>query len=174
MGVILSLEGVLADLRDAFKYAYAVLAEDLREPVPADAQILDVVGIPFNEALTALQWAVPRESAEAVEARFCVVLTKIMDALPVRSFGGANELLGSLIQAGNEVSINTYLPRDLAIKALSRSGLSDTLEGRVGGERLVFPSAEFAVTKRGQQLLRCCVVMGKPPVFIALLPPRAP
>lgn len=158
------------DLREVYKYAYSILAEDLREAPPTEAQIFDVIGIPFNEAITVLQWAVPKESVTAVEKLFCVILTKIMDALPLSSFDGANFLLGSLLQAGNQVAINTYLTRDLAIKALSKSGLSETLEGHLGADRLVFPSTEFAVTKRGQQMLRCCGVMAKPPVKIYPLP----
>jgi phosphoglycolate phosphatase-like HAD superfamily hydrolase len=164
LGVIFSLEGVLVDTREVFKVALSILAEDLRQAPPTETQVFDVIGMPFDECLSALQWAVPKESVDAVQGRFSIILAKIMDALPMRSFEGASSLIDSLLRGGDQLVINTYLPRELAIKAISKAGLSDTLEGRMGAERLVFPSKDYIVTRRGQQLLRCCGVMQKPPV----------
>jgi hypothetical protein len=163
-GVVLSLEGVLVDLTQVFKYAFAILAEDLRREVPSEAAVNDVIGCSFSEALLALQWGIPRESVDAVETRFGIIFNKIVEALPVSSTLGAETLLDELIRGGNTVVINTYLSRENAIKVISKSGLSNTLEGRVTAENLVFPSPEYKVTYRGQQLIRCCGVMKKPTV----------
>lgn len=169
IGTIFSLEGVLVDMKLAYSYALSILAEDLRRDVPSSAQAYDVIGLPFGEALTLLQWNVPRESVAAVEARFQTILLKLLEALPLTASEGALGLLDELIRGGNKLTINTQLSRDLAIKAISKSGISDSLEGRLGAEALVFPSPEFPGTYRGQQLLRCCAVMRKPPTLVVSL-----
>lgn len=165
-GVVFSLEGVLVDLRPVFQYSYSILAEDLRREQPSSLQVNDVIGMPFAEALVALQWGVPKESAAAVERRFGDIFLKVVEAMPVSTFAGSEMLLDELLRAKNQVVLNTFLPRELAMKAIAKSRLADLLEGRVPGENLIFPSPDYPSPLRGQQLVRCCGVMRKPTVSI--------
>ena len=169
VGAVFSLEGVLVDLRTVLQYSYNILAEDLRRDQPTALQVNDVTGMSFAESLVALQWGVPKESVPAVERRFGDILLKIVDAVPVSTFAGAEMLLDELLRSNNQVVLNTYLPREVAMKAIAKSRLADLLEGRVPGENLVFPSPEYASSLRGQQLVRCCGVMRKPTVSYSLV-----
>ena len=173
VGAVFSLEGVLVDLRPVLQYSYNILAEDLRREQPTALQVNDVAGMPFSEALVALQWGVPKESVSAVERRFGDILIKVIEAVPVSTFAGAESLLDELLRSNNQVVLNTYLPREVAMKAIAKSRLADLLEGRVPGENRVFPSSEYATSFRGQQLVRCCGVMRKPTVpLLSLLPSK--
>lgn len=166
VGVIFSLESVLVNLVPVMLYSFSILAEDLRKETPKEAQVRDILGMPFRDQLLALQWSVPKESEALVYTRFLQIFMRIADALPITPMPGAETLLDDLLRAGNEVTINSYLSREASIKAISKSGLSNVLEGRLGPDRLIFPSPDFPNTSqhRGQQLIRCCGVMRKPPV----------
>jgi hypothetical protein len=75
---------------------------------------------------------VPLESTAAVEKRFDSILTKVLEALPLTTYIGSEALIDELVRGGNQVVINTQLSRELAVKVIGKSKLSEVLEGRVG------------------------------------------
>jgi hypothetical protein len=47
IGVIVSLEDVLVDVREIYCYSYSYFFQSASRPVPSDAQIIDTIGEPF-------------------------------------------------------------------------------------------------------------------------------
>lgn len=69
-----------------------------------------------------------------------------------------------------KLTINTSLSRKVAVKALSKAGLSSVLEGRIDIACLVHPDkGQFLDRMEGQQLLRCCAEMSHAPMTCVLV-----
>jgi len=74
------------------------------------------------------------------ETRFYHIMHRYMQVCPTPALPGAALWLDSILQDGNQVTVLTSLPRNLAVKALKQSKLSSIFEGyRVSPELLVSP-----------------------------------
>lgn len=145
VGYILNLEGCLVDTTEIFGYAYTLIAEDLGQPKPDYKHIRDILGLTFHDAAASLGWEIPKEDILLLEQKFHFIMDKLLkkdpDVLPVRAIPGAAELLDGIINDGNDVTILTNLPQELAVRFLSRAGLSEYLEGRVPPDCLICSEA---------------------------------
>eukprot|EP00601_Ochromonadales_sp_CCMP2298_P033075 CAMPEP_0173369922 /NCGR_PEP_ID=MMETSP1144-20121109/26372_1 /TAXON_ID=483371 /ORGANISM="non described non described, Strain CCMP2298" /LENGTH=335 /DNA_ID=CAMNT_0014321361 /DNA_START=400 /DNA_END=1407 /DNA_ORIENTATION=+ len=180
-GVVVSLDTVLVDLTTVFGYSLAILAGDLDQETPTPTQVRDLVGGTFRDFVMSLGWDVPDSQLGKYEARLWTILDTVLKHFPLEASPGAMDLISQLISEGNEITVFTSLPRDLAIKLIVKTQLSALFEGRVPPERLlcseVLKDTEetgFNRDKYGERYIRrrflkCCWLMQKNPLLVVLL-----
>lgn len=169
IGVIVSLESALVDMAIPTSYAFAALCSEIGKSTPEPAAVKETVGLTFTEALVPLGWAtLPPNVIPKAEARYYDILSKILagEMFPLRVRPGAAQLLEQLLADPLiTLTIFTSLPRQIAISALSRTRISNILEGRIGASRLIYPdTTQWADRKDGQQYVRACAEMRQPPM----------
>lgn len=193
-GIVFCLDTVLIDMADVYFQAYNDIANQLGYNGIDEKAMLDCIGLPFRDVLTTLRWKLEKEDIPAFEYHFFTAVDNIINTTEVLAQESAVALLDKVISDGNEVSIITHLPRDLAIKLLTKTGLKMYLEGRVESDRLITAPDMQTLRKnldsgayrtvvseyddydvffkpisgdryRGMQLLTACSLMQKAPVM---------
>ena len=137
-GVILSLDSCLVDLSSVLGYSFAILAGDLDQTVPDPQAVKDVVGCTFKDCTIALGWNIPPELMSKYESRFFTIVDMLLDKFPIEPRMGAEQLIERLLDDGNDVTVCTCLPRDLALKVMGKSQLARLFEGRVPPDHLLY------------------------------------
>ena len=137
-GVMIGLESCMVDLTSAFGYSYSILAGDLNQPTPDPIIIRDLLGSTFKDYSIALGLNIPPEYMIKYEMRFYAIFEKVLERIPhLPPTTGCRELLSTIINDNNDITVVTSLPRSLALKVLAKSGLSNTFETRVNPDRLL-------------------------------------
>lgn len=204
IGVIFSLESTLCDVSYIYKNAFQQLIPHLpllgltaqsQSTVSklTAANICDSIGSDIKDCLLAL-YDVQSELEvlndpvvlNAAEIKFLSIFRNIVDNLPrgirIDIRPGAEKLLNSAIEDGNDVMVSTRLPRMIALRLLQQSGLASLLVGRVNPNNLVIvndfgdtdfdldpPSTRPLLLQRMRQsrysieqhVLKCCYALGK-------------
>jgi len=163
-GIILDLEGVLVDLTAVFMLTFTLLANEFRQESPTWAAAKDVIGLTPSDSFLALGWTIRESEMKLAQRRFRDNFKIVLESMPVGMFEGADASIDAYIADGNTMVISTMLPRDLAVRAISKAGLSATLEGRVDGTCLVFHDAAKD-RLAGNQLIRCVAQLQVPLEF---------
>jgi len=128
----------MVDLTSVFGYSYSILAGDLNQPTPNPVIIRDLLGSTFKDYSIALGLNIPAEYLIKYELRFYAIFEKVLDRIPhLQATSGCRELLSTIINDNNDITVVTSLPRSLALKVLAKSGLSNTFETRVNPDRLL-------------------------------------
>jgi hypothetical protein len=128
----------MVDLTSAFGYSYSILAGDLNQPTPNPVIIRDLLGSTFKDYSIALGLNIPPEYMIKYEMRFYAIFEKVLERIPhLQPTSGCRELLSTIINENNDITVVTSLPRSLALKVLAKSGLSNTFETRVNPDRLL-------------------------------------
>ena len=171
VGFIFSLENSMVDMEKVYGYTLATLSRDLRLDVPTGQQVREVIGLSMEGMAKALGWTLVLQTPQVraqFEKAFMEVFESFLVDLPIQARPGAKDLLIDVMFEKNTVVVSTGLPRQLALKALGKTQLSEVFEGRLPPEHLVTPR-EADGRVRGQQLLRCCLQLGHPlPLVLAL------
>lgn len=137
-GVLIGLESCMVDLTSAFGYSYSILSGDLNQPTPNPVIIRDLLGSTFKDYSIALGLNIPPEYMIKYEMRFYTIFEKVLERIPhLQPTSGCRELLSTIINDNNDITVVTSLPRSLALKVLAKSGLSNTFETRVNPDRLL-------------------------------------
>jgi len=137
-GVLIGLESCMVDLTSAFGYSYSILSGDLNQPTPNPVIIRDLLGSTFKDYSIALGLNIPPEYMIKYEMRFYAIFEKVLERIPhLQPTSGCRELLSTIINDNNDITVVTSLPRSLALKVLAKSGLSSTFETRVNPDRLL-------------------------------------
>lgn len=137
-GVLIGLESCMVDLTSAFGYSYSILSGDLNQPTPNPVIIRDLLGSTFKDYSIALGLNIPPEYMIKYEMRFYAIFEKVLERIPhLQPTSGCRELLSTIINDNNDITVVTSLPRSLALKVLAKSGLSNTFETRVNPDRLL-------------------------------------
>ena len=161
IGIIIRLEGILVDMTTAYLLVLTQLAREFKKEPPSVDQVKDVIGLSMKDTVITLGWDLSGVDTKIFALRFQETLVKLLDAIPIRPYEGASEALDQYITDGNQVTILTALPREVAVRALSKSGLSPVLERRVDASNLVH--ADDAKDRlSGQQLVRSIAQMQTP------------
>ena len=161
VGIIVDLEGALVDLTDAYVLSYRQLANSFRQEPPTIEAVRGVIGLSIMDAFISLGWNLSGAQQNAAAARFAENFKVVLKSLSVRPYEGAGGALDQYISDGNPVVIMTKLPRDIAVRCISKAGLSPVLEGRVEGSNLSFYDA-IKDRRDGQQLIRSVALLRMP------------
>eukprot|EP01038_Epipyxis_sp_PR26KG_P005849 gene5849-8070_t len=199
IGFIIGLES-LVDISTVVGYATAILAADFNQPTPSPLLIRDLVGGTFKDLILGLGWdnfpgvAISGDYRllSKYEHRFYDIMEKIIMKLPnLVPSSGAPQLLKQIIIDRNEVTVSSYLPRDLAVKILVKSRYSSIFEtAGINPDNLVrdtllpyqLPGSSSSLSVgdnqrqdsrqvasyqtghryEGQQLVQCSAIMSKP------------
>jgi phosphoglycolate phosphatase-like HAD superfamily hydrolase len=164
VGIILDLEGVLVDLTAVFMLTFTQLAKEFRQEPPTFAAVKDVIGLTLRDSFLAMGWSIKESEMKLAQRRFQDNFNIVLESMPVGLFEGADTSIDAYIADGNSIVISTMLPRDLAVRAISKAGLSASLEGRVEGTCLVYhDTAKDRLA--GNQLIRCVAQLQVPLEF---------
>ena len=161
IGVVVSLEGALIDMSKPVGYAWAALSGEIGQRTPDPVAVREATGLTFRETLVALGYStVAPNVVPKAEARFNEILEQFIksDMFPMQVRPGAAQALERLLKEDKvKLCVTTGLSRGAAIAAMSKTGVSNVLEGRLGISRLMHPdSAQWADRLEGQQYLRAC------------------
>ena len=194
VGTILCLDTALLDMELVIAYSYSLLASELGQSPPKPQEIRDVLGSTFYEAMLSLGWTIPLSNIKFVsqlEQKFNEIVSKVIDnpTINIKIKPGVSMFIDSLLNDENDLSVITVLPRELAVKALRKSGLGSMLEGRVNPDNLITPYPdkqtpqnqqspqqkhidyqkqqllEKAGHDQGWHIVRCCALMRTPSVL---------
>lgn len=195
IGTILCLDTALLDMELVIAYSYSLLATELGQTLPKPQQIKDILGSTFPEALLSLGWTIPLNNINLLsrlEEKFHEIVSKVIDnsSMIIKIKPGVPMFIDTLLNDENELSVLTVLTRELAVKALRKSGLGSMLEGRVNPDNLITPYPEKQPQQNNQQslqqqqqslqqqqlleksghdqgwhLVRCCALMRTPSVL---------
>eukprot|EP00600_Ochromonadales_sp_CCMP1393_P003214 CAMPEP_0174988822 /NCGR_PEP_ID=MMETSP0004_2-20121128/20356_1 /TAXON_ID=420556 /ORGANISM="Ochromonas sp., Strain CCMP1393" /LENGTH=338 /DNA_ID=CAMNT_0016242115 /DNA_START=184 /DNA_END=1200 /DNA_ORIENTATION=- len=171
-GVIMSLDTVMVDLSTAFGYSFAILASDLNEHAPAPRDIKDLIGSSFKDCIISLGWNIPDEFVSKYELRFYKIFEAVLAKLPIESNPGVVDLIQKLIDDGNEITVITSLPRDIARNIMGRTQLARIFEERdVNPEHLIcndilndtdeggYNAEKYGDKYIGRIFIQCCHLM---------------
>ncbi len=156
-GFIIGLESVLVDATNLFEECFLEFLHECRyQPddnhksagkkgfiklenhfLPSTISIHDTIGLPFRDACMELQIGIPKHRLVEAEQIFYSVMNRILDdwmgrmKQPIRAQKGGIELINSILNDRNELVVQSNLPRDMAQRLLSLSGIAAVLEGNV-------------------------------------------
>lgn len=139
-GLILSLEGVLINVDKLYVSAFGILAQEMDLEPPSVEMVLDVISLTFRDAINSLGILTPSmENIDiaTMEVAFYSTMNRMIDDLPMTRRQGSTALLEQLIIEGNEIAVISSLPKDIAQKALGKSGLSALFEDNVPTRNLI-------------------------------------
>ena len=158
VGTILCLDTALLDMEMVIAYSYSLLATELDQTIPKPQEIRDILGLTFPEAILSLGWNIPLNNIKLLlqlEEKFHQIVSKVIDnpSISIKIKQGVSIFIDTLLNDKNELSVMTVLPRELAVKALRKSGLGSMLEGRVNPDNLITPYPEKQ-SKQNQQSIQ--------------------
>lgn len=136
-GVIVSLDTAMVDLSKPIGYSLAILAGDLNEATPDPLKVRDLVGSTFRDFTIGLGWNIPEEFLSKYEQRYFDILSTVVSKLPIESLEGTQQLIRSLLDEKNEVTVMTSLRKDIALNVLGKTRLCQLFEGRVPPDHLI-------------------------------------
>ncbi|RYG97653.1 hypothetical protein EON65_52525 [archaeon] len=140
VGLVFSVESGLVDLSEAYWTGLMALSHEQSRTAPSIEIIKEVAGLPLKDAFIALGWHFRSLEDEMLAATLVYnVMNDFVEKNDLQALSGVPSLLHRAIQEGNQVSIITNLPRELAVKALYKAHLSPLLQGRVPENHLLFP-----------------------------------
>lgn len=146
-GVIVSLDTAMIDMSQAIGYSYAILAGDLNEATPEPLKVRDLVGSTFRDFTIGLGWNIQSEFLSKYEQRYFDILLKVVKNLPLTPIEGTRQLIRSLLDDKNEVTVLTSLRKDVALSVLGKTRLCELFEGRVPPDHLLCHESSFAAER---------------------------
>lgn len=163
-GVIISLETALVDIRQLCGYSYALLAGELSQATPNPKKVHDIIGSSFKTAVTSFCWDIDMNNLETYENRYYEILNKLLDMMPIDSHMGAVKLINELVRNGDQITVTSAFPRQVAVNVLKKASLSQVFEGRVPAENLVTrdDTEQLGEGYSGQRIIQCCGLMRSP------------
>ena len=175
VGVIFALEGSLLHLDAVLAYAWAIFAADVGLPGPSLSAVKDIIGLDFSESVLALGWKLNPTDMERYEKRYYEVLDLMIDKVPSAVTEGSADLIESIINDQNKITVVTSFPREIATKLLRITKLARIFEERnINPECLIHPEQQSTwmvsgQTHFGKLLVRSLSVMETPSILSILI-----
>ena len=171
-----------------YSYSYSLLANELGQIIPKPQETKDILGSTLPEAILTLGWSISLNNIPLIlklEEKFYEIVSKLIDnpSINIKVKPGVSSFIDMILNDDNELSVITILSREIAIKALRKSGLGSVLEGRVNPNNLITPYPENQLENndklddqkkqllnkishdQGWQVVRCCALMRMPSIL---------
>ena len=171
IGTIFSLDTAIVDLLEVFFYSYNILGKELNQKSPTVSEIKDIIGSSLKDGVSSLGWDIPIKIIPSIQPNYFAIMDRILEITPVKVNPGIVDLIVNMLNEGNQVSVVTALPRNIALKILKSTQLSEVFQGRVSPENLVTLddytyflenySPSSSTTCEKWQLIRCMSYMKK-------------
>eukprot|EP01036_Dinobryon_divergens_P028189 gene28189-37092_t len=175
VGVVFALEGSLLHLEAVLAYTWAIFAADIGVSGPSLSTVKDIIGLDFSESVLALGWTLDSNDMERYEKRYYEILTLMIDKVPSAVTEGSANLIESIINDQNKITVVTTFPREIATKLLRITKLARVFEERnINPECLIHPEQQSSwmipgQTHFGKLLVRSLSVMEKPSILTILI-----
>ena len=175
VGVVFALEGSLLHLEAVLAYTWAIFAADIGKPGPSLSTVKDIIGLDFSESVLALGWTLDLTDMDRYEKRYYEILNLMIDKVPSAVREGSADLIESIINDQNKITVVTTFPREIATKLLRITKLARIFEERnINPECLIHPDQQSmwmipGQTHFGKLMVRSLSVMEKPSILTILI-----
>lgn len=137
IGFIMNLENSLIDAESIYSSCLIKLSVLFNQPKPVDVNIRGLIGIPISDAIGKLGWEFPVEVHSKCEEEFYRLIKEYVESNAIRVASHAVELLKQIENDKNDISVISYLPRDIVQYIFTKTSLVRFFKGKVSPRQLI-------------------------------------
>ena len=136
-------------------------------------KLKNCIGLSLKDSFINLGWNVIGDKALSnIGKRFEDLFNAVLEETYIKPNEGAEKSLDEYISDGNSIVISSSLPRDIALKVISKSGFAKVLEGRIDTAALICHDAKVD-RNLGQQTIRSIAQLSRPLEFAVVIDSNA-
>jgi hypothetical protein len=138
IGFVMNFENSLIDSKQMYEACFSKLSMLFNQPKPIDSNLRESIGIPLSDALRKLGWEFGADEDQSkCEQEFYELVKQYVQKNAIKIAPYAAEMLEQILMDQNDISVISFLPRDIVQYLFTKTSLLRFFKGIVPPKQLI-------------------------------------